>query len=153
MSQATGVSDPDLALKALERVARTFPDHEGPTPPEKLNLALAALSELQARDPLEGMLLGQMVATNNLAMTSIRRATEATDPDVIAKYTEQVTKLTRTYTAQLEVLNKHRGKGQQKMTVEHVHVHAGGQAVVGNVSAMPAVAETVALPASGRRGE
>ncbi len=27
----------------------------------------------------------------------------------------------------------HRGKGQQKVTVEHVHVHSGGQAVVGVV--------------------
>jgi hypothetical protein len=33
----------------------------------------------------------------------------------------------------LEVLNRHRGKGQQKMTVEHVHVHSGGQEVVGMV--------------------
>ena len=30
-------------------------------------------------------------------------------------------------------LNRHCGKGQQKVTVEHVHVHAGGQAVVGLV--------------------
>jgi hypothetical protein len=30
-------------------------------------------------------------------------------------------------------LNRHRGKGQQKVTVEHVHVHEGGQAIVGNV--------------------
>jgi hypothetical protein len=30
-------------------------------------------------------------------------------------------------------LNRHRGKGQQKVTVEHVHVHSGGQAVVGLV--------------------
>jgi hypothetical protein len=27
-------------------------------------------------------------------------------------------------------LNRHRGKGQQKVTVEHVHVHNGGQAYV-----------------------
>ena len=32
-----------------------------------------------------------------------------------------------------DALNRHRGKGQQKVTVEHVHVHAGGQAVVGMV--------------------
>jgi hypothetical protein len=31
-------------------------------------------------------------------------------------------------------LNRHRGKGHQKVTVEHVHVHEGGQAIVGNVS-------------------
>ena len=30
-------------------------------------------------------------------------------------------------------INRHRGKGQQKVTVEHVHVHSGGQAIVGNV--------------------
>jgi hypothetical protein len=35
----------------------------------------------------------------------------------------------------IEALNRHRGKGQQKVTVEHVHVHAGGQAVVGMVDA------------------
>ena len=35
------------------------------------------------------------------------------------------------YAALLDALNRHRGKGQQKVTVEHVHVHSGGQAVVG----------------------
>jgi hypothetical protein len=33
----------------------------------------------------------------------------------------------------LDTLNRHRGKGQQKVTVEHVNVAAGGQAIVGNV--------------------
>ena len=33
----------------------------------------------------------------------------------------------------LDALNRHRGKGQQKVVVEHVHVHAGGQAVVGAI--------------------
>src|SRR5262245_3554181 len=42
-------------------------------------------------------------------------------------------KLSRTYATLLETLNRHRGKGQQKVTVEHVHVHSGGKAIVGNV--------------------
>ena len=42
-------------------------------------------------------------------------------------------KLSRTYAALVESLNRHRGKGQQKVTVEHVHVHEGGQAIVGSV--------------------
>ncbi len=46
----------------------------------------------------------------------------------------QSVKLTRAFTAQLEALNRHRGKGQQKMTVEHVHIHDGGQAVIGSVT-------------------
>src|SRR5215204_4370984 len=39
----------------------------------------------------------------------------------------QANKLSRTYATLLEALNRHRGKGQQKVTVEHVHVHAGGR--------------------------
>ncbi len=41
--------------------------------------------------------------------------------------------ISSTYAALLDALNRHRGKGQQKVTVEHVHVHEGGQAIVGNV--------------------
>ena len=33
----------------------------------------------------------------------------------------------------VEALNRHRGKGQQTISVEHVHVHPGGQAIVGAV--------------------
>jgi hypothetical protein len=47
----------------------------------------------------------------------------------------QASKLSRTYSTLLEALNRHRGKGQQKVTVEHVHVHEGGQAIVGNLEA------------------
>jgi hypothetical protein len=46
----------------------------------------------------------------------------------------QANKLSRTYAVLLDALNRHRGKeGKQKVTVEHVDVHAGGQAVVGIV--------------------
>jgi hypothetical protein len=38
-------------------------------------------------------------------------------------------KLLRTYTAQVEALAKLRRGGEQTVRVEHVHVHAGGQAV------------------------
>jgi hypothetical protein len=41
-------------------------------------------------------------------------------------------KLTRTFA---EALKNYRPKGEQKMTVQHVHVAEGGQAIVGNVSA------------------
>jgi hypothetical protein len=42
-------------------------------------------------------------------------------------------RLSRTYALHMETLDKHRGKGQQKVTVKHVHVHEGGQAIVGHV--------------------
>jgi hypothetical protein len=45
----------------------------------------------------------------------------------------QANKLSRTHATLLDALNRHRGKGQQKVRVEHVHVHDGGQAIVGYV--------------------
>jgi hypothetical protein len=46
-------------------------------------------------------------------------------------------KLLATYARQLEVLDKHRGNGQQQVTVKYVNVEAAGQAVVGNVQSSP----------------
>ena len=41
----------------------------------------------------------------------------------------------RVFNEQLEAMQKLKGKaGQQKVTVEHVHVHEGGQAIEGAVS-------------------
>jgi hypothetical protein len=62
----------------------------------------------------------------------------AGEPDLRRKENlNQANKLSRTYATLLEALNRYRGKGQQKVTVEHVHVHSGGQAVVGMVAATP----------------
>ena len=58
-------------------------------------------------------------------------------PDPGSYHLNQANKLSRTYSTLLEALNRHRGKGQQKVTVEHVHVHQGGQAIVGNVERGP----------------
>jgi hypothetical protein len=46
----------------------------------------------------------------------------------------QANKLSRSFAVLLEGLNRHRGKGQQKVTVEHVTVNAVGQAIVGAVA-------------------
>jgi hypothetical protein len=86
------------------------------------------------KDELEGMMAAQLIAAHNAAMECYRRA-------MIGEQTfegrrenlNQANKLSRTWATLLDALNKHRGKGQQKVTVEHVHVHAGGQAVVGTV--------------------
>ena len=40
----------------------------------------------------------------------------------------------RTFTTQMEALRKYRTGGEQKVTVQHVTVNEGGQAVVGNVA-------------------
>ena len=46
-------------------------------------------------------------------------------------------KLTRTYATQMETLKRYRTGGEQKVTVQHVSVSEGGQAIVGNVTQAP----------------
>lgn len=102
---------------------------------KQLSATVAAMIGIAPKDELEGMMAAQLVAAHNAAMECYRRA-------MIGEQTfegrrenlAQANKLSRTYAALLEALNRHRGKGQQKVTVEHVHVHAGGQAVVGMVA-------------------
>ena len=95
---------------------------------------VAALIGIGPKDEIEGMIAAQLIAAHNAAMECYRRA-------MIGEQTfegrrenlGQANKLSRTYAVLLDALNRHRGKGQQKVVVEHVHVHAGGQAVVGTV--------------------
>jgi len=94
----------------------------------------AALVGIGPKDEIEGMIGAQLLAAHNAAMECYRRAMLSEQTfEGRRENLNQASKLSRTYTALLEVLNRHRGKGQQKVTVEHVHVHAGGQAVVGMV--------------------
>jgi hypothetical protein len=103
---------------------------------KQLSATVAALIGIAPKDELEGMMAAQLVAAHNAAMECYRRAmiSEQTFEGRRENLT-QANKLSRTYAAMVEALNRHRGKGQQKVTVEHVHVHAGGQAVVGMVAA------------------
>jgi hypothetical protein len=90
--------------------------------------------EISPRDGLEGMLSAQIVAVHNQAMECLRRAMIKDQPfEIATRYRNQAVKLLRTYTAQMEALKKYRTGGQQKVTVEHVHVSQGGQAIVGAV--------------------
>jgi hypothetical protein len=96
---------------------------------------LAAFKGIAPRDPLEGMLAAQMFTTHEAAMECFRRAHLPNQTfEGRQAALGQANKLVRSYAALLEALNKHRGKGQQVVRVEHVTVQAGGQAIVGAVS-------------------
>jgi hypothetical protein len=80
------------------------------------------------------MIAAQLLACHSASMECYRRAMIREQTfDGRRENLNLANKLSRTYATLLEALNRHRGKGQQKVTVEHVHVHEGGQAIVGNV--------------------
>jgi hypothetical protein len=80
------------------------------------------------------MLALQMGAVHLASMRAALYLSHATELPQYDSAAKAVTKLARTYTAQMEALKKYRTGGEQNVTVKHVHVHEGGQAIVGNVS-------------------
>ena len=100
-----------------------------------VNGALAALHGIAPRDEAEALLAAQMVAVHSAAMRCLRQLKGSENIPQQDSNGSLAVKLLRTFTAQMEALQRYRGKGEQKMTVEHVHVHAGGQAIVGEVKA------------------
>src|SRR4051812_2964707 len=122
----------DLMLSGLVNAAV---DGSPSNPPSvhAINRVLAAATGIGAHDEVEGMLAAQMVSTHFAAMTLLRRLKGTETIPQQASSGSLAVKLLRTYTMQIEALQRVRGKGQQKVTVEHVHVHSGGRAVVGLV--------------------
>jgi hypothetical protein len=99
------------------------------------NAAMAAIIEIDPQDSAELMLASQMVAVHNISMEmSARAMLENQTFNGVEANIKRITKLMRTYTTQMEALNRYRTKGQQKITVQHVKVETGGQAIVGDVT-------------------
>lgn len=100
----------------------------------QVNGTIEALKALAPRDEIEGMLIAQMIASHSASMECFRRAMNKQQSSEGRNLNlTNANKLSRTYSTLTEALNRHRGKGQQKMIIEHVHVHAGGQAIVGQI--------------------
>jgi hypothetical protein len=131
----SGSDDPDFALKLACQVSAAQWRGNSDSNDSQIDPALAAMFEMKPRDAIEGMLIGQAIAAHAAAMECYRRAMI---PDQTfegrRENLNQANKLSRTYAALIEGLDRHRGKGQQRITVKHVNVHAGGQAIVGAVT-------------------
>ena len=128
--------DAKLLSRLLSPLAEVINDRQGEVAGAgELNDAAALLEGIAPQDPVEGMLAIQMVATHSAAIRYLRMASlDDQTPQKMDWHINRATKLLRTYTAQVEALKRYRSTGRQTMVVKHVHVHEGGQAIVGNVS-------------------
>lgn len=103
-----------------------------------VSAAVAMVKGINPKGELEGMLAVQMVTAHNAIMECHRRAMvpnqtiESRDMNL-----KHAAKLSSIFATQLDALNKHRGKGQRNVTVKHVHVEVGANAVARDVHNNP----------------
>ena len=107
---------------------------QGPKPDDAGTAYVASIiASIEPRDEMEALLAAQMAAVHNASMTFARRLAHVENIPQQDSAERAFNKLCRTFTAQLEALKRYRTGGTQKIKVEHVHVHPGGQAIVGDV--------------------
>ena len=134
LKRTFGTQDEELQNRFLMQVANIVPDFMI-RKDKTCDHVAAALRGVGPRDSLEGMLGVQMVAVHTIALELLRRAALSGQTDLgVEVYVNRSAKLLRIFTDLAEALSRYRGKFEQKMTVEHVHVYQGGQAIVGQVS-------------------
>lgn len=128
-----GTCDPAFLTGLSGQVAR-IGAHGAKIDETASNFLLSVVRAVEPRDELEAMLAAQMGAIHQATMMMARRL-NLVDNLVKQDAAERaLNKLARTYAMQMDALKRYRTGGQQKVTVEHVTVNAGGQAIVGAVA-------------------
>jgi len=153
LAEALGAADRDALHGLLSQLVKASVVARKP---DQGNLAfmVSTLKSIAPKDSLESMLAAQMVSIQVATMRCACRLACTDDLQQQESLTRALTRLARTYAAQVEALNRHRSNGACAITVQNLSVQNGGKAVVGNftqhanlIAAQPGVVDAVALPA------
>jgi hypothetical protein len=138
-AKATGAQDPKVSIHLVYQAVSAMNNPIGQTKEkraEQNQTALTLLQQINPQNELEGLLAVQMFGVHEASMECLRQTVpNAGMPDARDSNLKHAVKLMGLFTRQLEALDRLRGKGQQKMTVERVNVESGGQAIVGQIDA------------------
>jgi hypothetical protein len=130
-----GTTSPDFINVAISQMLEAMRGRGKAAPGQaEINAALAFISGIEPANEVEAALAAQMAVTNGMALELLGRTRREEYVTQLEASGGLAVKLLRTFTLQAETLAKLRRGGGQTVRVEHVHVHAGGQAIVGNVS-------------------
>jgi hypothetical protein len=139
LMEALGTASPEFVTPFLNQITNAA--SKGQEPDEAaINFMLAVINGIEPRDEIEAMLAAQMAAVHIATMRLARSLAQVETIPQQDSAARAFNKLMRTFTTQMEALKRYRTGGQQKVVVEHVHVHSGGQAIVGAVEAGGGVA-------------
>jgi len=143
LAEALGAADRDALHGLLRQLAKA--SAIGQTPDEtNLAFMISMIRSIAPRDSIEAMLLSQMASIHVAAMRCACRLACTDNLPQQEGVTRALTRLTRTFAAQVEALSRHRNSDERAITVQNLSVQDGGRAIVGNVTqhANVLVAET-----------
>lgn len=127
---ATGSINSSFVSSLLSLAINAAPVSPGNNTADEANALMATLLSLKPQDEIESMMITRLVVLHKNSMNIMAKAWQTDRVDFASSYTNSATKLMRCYNETLETLNRYRRKGEQKITVQHVNVSDGGQAIV-----------------------
>ncbi|MEP2506756.1 MAG: hypothetical protein ABJH85_18690 [Paracoccaceae bacterium] len=131
--EALGTFDAQFLSPLLSQIANSVSKRDE-VEESSMQFVIGFIKSIEPQNEIETLLAAQMAAVHVCAMDSSRRYLWADTLQSKDSAERAMTKLTRTFTVQMEALKRHRAKAQQTVRVERVNVESGGQAVVGDVS-------------------
>jgi hypothetical protein len=99
-----------------------------------LSFIMALVRNVAPKDQLEALLAAHAAMTHIIMMTVMQRFVEAENLPQQQFAERSYIKLAHTYSSQMATLKRYRSGGEQKVTVQHVSISEGSQAIVGNVT-------------------
>ena len=133
LMQAIGTTDADFLNGFLYQLADAA-SRGSKSDEQRINFMLSVVEGIKPRDHIEAMLAAQMAAVHMATMAVAGQLANAENIAQQDSAERAFGKLARTFSAQTEALKRYRTGGEQKVTVQHVTVGEGGQAIVGNVT-------------------
>jgi hypothetical protein len=122
------LKEPDL-LDAQVTVQRTqLADSAG-----VFEMAVETAQSVKAKNSTERMLAHQMAAAHHHAMRLLAEANQQGDPQIKSRLINSSTRLMEAFCKGALTLQRLQTGSSQVMTIQHVQINAGGQAIVGNV--------------------
>jgi len=130
---ALGTYDLDFLGPLLSQVGNGV-SVNGELQEDSLQFVISFIKSIGPESEVEAMLAAQMAAVHICALDASRRYLWSSSLAGKDSAERAMTKMTRTFTTQMETLKKYRAKAQQTVRVERVTVNEGGQAIVGDVT-------------------
>ena len=137
--KALGGGDRDQWNERLTNLCiRALPvDQSNTETVSKAGSAVAAgMVDIKPADPVEGMIMAQLVVANEAALSMYQRAWACPADhyfEAHTRYLQLADKAARTVAMLTERLDQHRGRGQQQIVVKHVTVNADQAMVADNI--------------------
>jgi hypothetical protein len=100
-----------------------------------LNAAIALIASTNPQTELQALMAVQIAATGFAGLKFLRQSQQHMDQTYIGVYGGYATKLFRLQTELVQALDRHQRGNKQTVEVLHVHIHSGGQGVVGIINA------------------